>query len=74
MKLLLYLGDQLIDAKEVSVIGVAQHKRRHIQEQMKHLLTLHKAKLEDSLMSPTFFLEGVPSRINGFVALSKQLM
>ena len=72
MKLLLYLGEQLVDEAPVYVFGLPKLQGQMIREAMRDLLTKHKKHLAASDLPPSFFLEGVSSRINGFHSLKDQ--
>jgi hypothetical protein len=69
----MYLGEHCIDSEDISVIVHPKVQGQLIQDRIQQLLQKHKYSLAATDIQPTFFLEGVPSFINGFQSLMQQL-
>lgn len=69
MRLLIYLDGQLLDSADLSVTGSTSLRLQRIRELMQQLLDKHKRRITSSGQDPVFYLDGVPSSINGFQSL-----
>jgi hypothetical protein len=72
MKLLLFVGEQLLDSVDVGSGGLSTLHVQVIKESMQALIKKHKHTLTASDLPPRFCLEGVPSRVNGFQSMKDQ--
>ena len=65
----MYVGEKLMDSVDVSTDACPQFQGKLIRVAMHGLLQNHLYDLTSSDLPPQFYLEGVPSQINGFQSL-----